>query len=86
MRVRSVFADFFHLDLADSCFVVVDAKTWVEEQLASIAEQMPQGFFTFRLFVTEHSLVEKADKLEAELDSANNRYVLPLEVVVVRSR
>ncbi|GAA5913256.1 uncharacterized protein JCM6883_005298 [Sporobolomyces salmoneus] len=54
-----------------------DAKTWVEEQLASIAEQMPQGFFTFRLFVTEHSLVEKADKLEAELDSANNSLSSP---------
>jgi len=37
---------------------------------------MPEGFLTFRLFVTEPRLSnEKVDKLDAELDSAANRFV-----------
>jgi hypothetical protein len=38
---------------------------------------MPEGFLTYRLFVTEPRLPnEKVDKLDAELDSAANRFVL----------
>ncbi|GAA5992103.1 hypothetical protein JCM5350_006349 [Sporobolomyces pararoseus] len=44
-----------------------DAKVWIEDQLAAIAEQMPDGFLTFRLFVTEpRPLDEKIGKLEME--------------------
>ncbi|GAA5936302.1 uncharacterized protein JCM15063_002774 [Sporobolomyces koalae] len=49
-----------------------DAKTWVEQQLAKVAGQMPEGFITFRLFVTETSasVDDKADKFGTETSSS----------------
>ncbi|GAA5884792.1 hypothetical protein JCM16303_007268 [Sporobolomyces ruberrimus] len=52
------------------------AKTWVEDQLAILVDQMPAGFVTFHLYVTEkafeHDQFEKEDKLEHEASSTNS--------------
>ncbi|GAA6061796.1 hypothetical protein JCM10212_004852 [Sporobolomyces blumeae] len=60
-----------------------DAKTWFEEQLASVIEEAPQGLVTFHLHVTETKghQSEKLDKLDKELDSGSNSLASSLPAV-----